>query len=35
VGPKDVIIVPAGMPHRFSQLDGAIVYMVYRFEPKP
>jgi mannose-6-phosphate isomerase-like protein (cupin superfamily) len=36
VGPKDVIIIPAGMPHRFSQLDGpAIVYLVYRFEPKP
>jgi mannose-6-phosphate isomerase-like protein (cupin superfamily) len=36
VGPKDVIIVPAGTPHRFSQLDGAeIVYLVYRFEPKP
>ena len=35
VGPKDVIIIPAGMPHRFSQLDGpAIVYLVYRFEPK-
>jgi hypothetical protein len=27
--------VPAGMPHRFSQLDGpAIVYLVYRFELK-
>jgi len=36
VGVKDVIIIPAGMPHRFSQLDGpAIVYLVYRFEPKP
>jgi mannose-6-phosphate isomerase-like protein (cupin superfamily) len=36
VGPKDVIIIPAGMPHRFSELDGpAIVYLVYRFEPKP
>jgi mannose-6-phosphate isomerase-like protein (cupin superfamily) len=35
VGPKDVIIVPAGMPHRFSELDGPIVYLVYRFEPKP
>ena len=36
VGPKDVIIVPAGTPHRFSALDGpAIVYLVYRFEPKP
>ena len=35
VGPKDVIIVPAGMPHRFSQLDGPeIIYLVYRFEPK-
>jgi mannose-6-phosphate isomerase-like protein (cupin superfamily) len=35
VGPNDVIIVPAGMPHRFSQLDGPeIVYLVYRFEPK-
>ena len=35
VGPKDVIIIPAGMPHRFSQLDGpAITYLVYRFEPK-
>lgn len=33
VGPKDVIIVPAGMPHRFSALDGPIVYLVYRFEP--
>ncbi len=36
VGVKDVIIIPGGMPHRFSQLDGpAIVYLVYRFEPKP
>ena len=35
VGPKDIIIVPAGTPHRFSQLDGQeIVYLVYRFEPK-
>ena len=35
VGVKDVIIIPAGMPHRFSQLDGPeIVYLVYRFEPK-
>ena len=35
VGPKDVIIIPAGMPHRFSALDGTeIVYLVYRFEPK-
>ncbi|HEX3646142.1 MAG TPA: hypothetical protein VHT95_11085 [Vicinamibacterales bacterium] len=31
---KDVIIVPAGTAHRFSELDGPIVYLVYRFEPK-
>jgi mannose-6-phosphate isomerase-like protein (cupin superfamily) len=31
---KDIIIVPAGMAHRFSELDGPIVYLVYRFEPK-
>lgn len=30
----DVIIVPAGMAHRFSELDGPITYLVYRFEPK-
>ena len=34
VKPKDVIIVPAGMAHRFSELDGPIVYLVYRFEAK-
>jgi mannose-6-phosphate isomerase-like protein (cupin superfamily) len=33
VGPKDVVIVPAGMPHRFTQLDGPITYIIYRFEP--
>lgn len=33
VGPHDVIIVPGGMAHRFSQLDGPIKYMVYRFDP--
>jgi Mannose-6-phosphate isomerase len=31
---KDVIIVPAGTAHRFSELDGPITYLVYRFEPK-
>jgi mannose-6-phosphate isomerase-like protein (cupin superfamily) len=36
VGPKDVVVIPAGTPHRFSALDGPeIVYLVYRFEPKP
>ena len=29
---KDVIIVPAGTPHKFSQLDGPISYVIYRFE---
>jgi mannose-6-phosphate isomerase-like protein (cupin superfamily) len=28
---KDIIIVPAGTPHSFSQLDGPISYLVYRF----
>jgi mannose-6-phosphate isomerase-like protein (cupin superfamily) len=35
IGPKDVIIVPAGTAHRMSQLDGPISYLVYRFDPKP
>ncbi|HQZ38466.1 MAG TPA: hypothetical protein PLH72_05450 [Vicinamibacterales bacterium] len=34
VGPGDIIIIPAGTPHGFSQLDGPISYLVYRFEPK-
>jgi mannose-6-phosphate isomerase-like protein (cupin superfamily) len=34
VKPQDVIIVPAGTAHRFSELDGPITYLVYRFEPK-
>ena len=33
VVPGDVFVVPAGMAHRFSQLDGPIRYVVYRFEP--
>jgi mannose-6-phosphate isomerase-like protein (cupin superfamily) len=33
VGPHDVVIVPGGMAHRFSQLDGPIKYLVYRFDP--
>lgn len=33
VGPGDIIIIPAGTPHSFSQLDGPISYLVYRFEP--
>jgi mannose-6-phosphate isomerase-like protein (cupin superfamily) len=35
VKPNDIIIVPAGTPHRFSALDGPVItYLVYRFEPK-
>lgn len=34
VGPGDVIIIPAGTPHSFSQLDAPISYLVFRFEPK-
>ncbi len=34
LAPGDVFVVPAGMAHRLSQLDGPIRYIVYRFEPK-
>ena len=33
VRPGDIIIIPAGTPHSFSELDGPISYLVYRFEP--
>ena len=33
VKPKDIVVIPAGLPHRFSQLDGPIEYVIYRFEP--
>lgn len=33
VGPGDVIIVPAGTPHGFDQLDSPISYLVFRFDP--
>ena len=32
VGPGDVVIVPEGTPHRFSVLDGEILYLTYRFD---
>jgi mannose-6-phosphate isomerase-like protein (cupin superfamily) len=35
VGPRDLVIMPAGVPHRFTQLDGPISYVIYRFEPVP
>lgn len=33
VKPGDIIIIPAGTPHSFSELDGPISYLVYRFVP--
>jgi mannose-6-phosphate isomerase-like protein (cupin superfamily) len=33
VKPGDIIIIPAGTPHGFSELDGPISYLVYRFGP--
>ena len=33
VKPGDIIVIPAGTPHSFSELDGPISYLVYRFEP--
>ena len=35
VGPGDVVILPAGIPHRFSALAGTISYIMYRFEVRP
>jgi mannose-6-phosphate isomerase-like protein (cupin superfamily) len=35
MGPGDIAIIPAGTPHSFSQLDGPISYLVYRFDPAP
>jgi mannose-6-phosphate isomerase-like protein (cupin superfamily) len=32
LGPKDVLILPAGTPHKFIQLDGPITYIIYRFD---
>jgi len=33
VGPGDIVIIPAGLPHRLSEIDGPISYTIYRFEP--
>jgi mannose-6-phosphate isomerase-like protein (cupin superfamily) len=32
--PGDIVLIPAGTPHGFSELEGPISYLVYRFEPK-
>jgi mannose-6-phosphate isomerase-like protein (cupin superfamily) len=33
VAAADIVIIPAGTPHMFSQLDGPIRYLVYRVDP--
>lgn len=30
--PGDVVVIPPGVPHRFSKLDGTITYLVTRIE---
>jgi uncharacterized protein YjlB len=29
----DMIIIPAGVPHWFSKIDGSITYVVVRYDP--
>lgn len=33
VGPGDLIIIPAGVPHWFSAVDGSVRYLVVRVDP--
>ena len=33
VGPGDIVIIPAGVPHWFSKVDGSIDYVVVRVDP--
>jgi mannose-6-phosphate isomerase-like protein (cupin superfamily) len=36
MGPGDVVVIPPGLPHRFSKLEGTITYLVIRIEaPRP
>jgi mannose-6-phosphate isomerase-like protein (cupin superfamily) len=36
MGPGDVVMIPPGVPHRFSSLEGTITYLVTRIEaPRP
>jgi len=36
MGPGDVVVIPPGVPHRFSSLEGTITYLVTRIEaPRP
>jgi len=33
IGPGDVVIIPAGLAHGFSEIDGEITYLVVRIDP--
>lgn len=33
IGPGDVVVIPAGVPHQFSAVEGKITYIVIRFDP--
>jgi mannose-6-phosphate isomerase-like protein (cupin superfamily) len=33
IKPGDVIIIPAGVPHWFSEINGSLTYIVVRFDP--
>jgi len=33
VGVGDVVLIPPGTPHKFTQLDGQVTYMVVRYNP--
>lgn len=35
IGPGDVVVLPAGIPHRFSVLHSPMSYIIYRFEVTP
>lgn len=34
IGPGDVVVIPPGLPHRFSKLEGTITYLVTRIEAR-
>jgi mannose-6-phosphate isomerase-like protein (cupin superfamily) len=33
IGPNDVVIIPAGVPHRFAEVEGTLEYTVIRVDP--
>lgn len=35
IGPGDIVVIPAGLPHRVIELDGPMSYIIYRFEAIP